>query len=66
MAIINPNVAKNWDNLPLGNALFPELVDAVFELESKIASQDRVDSITVENSQYSVTITDRQPSSHCA
>ena len=31
-----------------------------------IASQDRVDSITVENYQYSVTITDRQPSSHCA
>ena len=64
--IVNPDAKKNWDNLPLGNSLFPELVDAVFSLESTIKRQDQVDSLTIDASLSNVVIKDRPSSSHCA
>jgi len=38
--IVNPKVEQNWDSLPLGNKLFPELVVAVFDLETNLAKAE--------------------------
>jgi tRNA U38,U39,U40 pseudouridine synthase TruA len=62
--IVNPGVEANWDTLPLGNSLFPELVKAVFELEMRLA-EDTVDRVTVEGLEQQLQV-ERPPSSHCA
>ncbi|CAJ1955950.1 unnamed protein product [Cylindrotheca closterium] len=67
--IVNPKVQQNWDNLPLGNKLFPELVEAVFDLESNLAESENTGAthkITVEEVTTPASLQGRQPSSHCA
>jgi tRNA U38,U39,U40 pseudouridine synthase TruA len=64
--IVNPNVERNWDSLPLGNSLFPELVSAIFVLEASLSQHQKATQITVDDSMYNVTIADRPASSHCA
>lgn len=66
--IVNPKVKQNWDILPLGNKLFPELVEAVFDLEMNLAqSENATHKITDVNEITSPSsMKDREPSSHCA
>lgn len=66
--IVNPKVEQNWDNLPLGNKLFPELVEAVFDLETNLAKAENATCrITDVHEIISpASMKDRQPSSHCA
>jgi tRNA U38,U39,U40 pseudouridine synthase TruA len=63
--IVNPNIQTNH-SLPLGNSRFPDLVEAVFELENILSKQERARCITVNDSKSDVSIADRQASSHCA
>eukprot|EP00977_Amphora_coffeiformis_P002157 scaffold425_cov175-Amphora_coffeaeformis.AAC.16 len=64
--IVNPEhaVAKELDDLPLGNARFPGLVKAVFELEKVLGAQTKL--CVRENMQESHDADTRPPSSHCA
>eukprot|EP00978_Attheya_sp_CCMP212_P039786 scaffold210454_cov45-Attheya_sp.AAC.1 len=63
--IANPNVLKNGVfDLPIGNRHFPDLVEAVFELELMIASQI-VKRANIDGSTELQEI-DRGSSSHCA
>ncbi|KAL3935503.1 MAG: hypothetical protein SGBAC_008990 [Bacillariaceae sp.] len=66
--IVNPKVQQNWYTLPLANNLFPELVEAVFDLETNLAeSENATRRITVdEGVTTSAGLKGRQPSSHCA
>ena len=62
--VVNPNVEENWEALPLGNTIFPDLVEAVFKLE-KVLAHEPVDRVTTDNVEYQVKLK-RPPSSHCA
>jgi tRNA U38,U39,U40 pseudouridine synthase TruA len=63
--VVNP-AALNDDTsgLPLGNELFPELAQAIFDLEEDLSKETR-DRVTVESLEHGILV-DRAPSSHCA
>ena len=71
--IVNPKVSsKNWDVLPLGNELFENLVDLVFELEMNLIRTNEVDRVATLDGELVLQENDkdakhsRVPSSHCA
>ena len=73
--VVNPKFRAGLDRrgvdsepLPLGNALFPDLVDAVFELESSLSERE-IDCATANgkvSKRSSRGLLERPLSSHCA
>ena len=68
--IINPKVGKNWDALPLGNKLFKDLVNSIFEFEFNLV-KDESNSVArvVLDGRHDTDAppqAERPPSSHCA
>jgi tRNA U38,U39,U40 pseudouridine synthase TruA len=62
--IVNPKARHELACLPLANAKFPDLVQAIFELEAILANQ-ALDRFTVDSLEQGVVV-QRAPSSHCA
>jgi tRNA U38,U39,U40 pseudouridine synthase TruA len=62
--IVNPKARHELTSLPLANDKFPDLVQAIFELEEILANQAR-DRLTVERLEQGIVVP-RAPSSHCA
>jgi tRNA U38,U39,U40 pseudouridine synthase TruA len=62
--IVNPKAQHELTCLPLANAKFPDLVQAIFELEEILANQAR-DRLTVNSLEQGILVR-RAPSSHCA
>lgn len=61
---MNPKSQHELACLPLANDKFPDLVQAIFELEEILANQAR-DRLTVDSLVHSI-VAPRAPSSHCA
>jgi tRNA U38,U39,U40 pseudouridine synthase TruA len=62
--IANPKAQHGLTCLPLANAKFPDLVQAIFELEEILANQAR-DQLTVDSLKQGILV-QRASSSHCA
>jgi tRNA U38,U39,U40 pseudouridine synthase TruA len=62
--IVNPSCFSKNGTVPLGNTLFPKLVEEVFQLES-VLSEHTMDRVTLDGLDKSVR-TSRATSSHCA
>jgi hypothetical protein len=64
--IVNPNAQHGLltSMLPLANDKFPDLVEAIFELEKILSNQAR-DRLTVDSLEQGIVM-QRAPSSHCA
>jgi tRNA U38,U39,U40 pseudouridine synthase TruA len=63
--IVNPKAQTELTCLPLANGKFPDLVQAIFELEEILAHQAR-DRLTADMSLAQAIVAQRAPSSHCA
>lgn len=63
--IVNPSFGEeNWESMPLGNSLFPDLVSSVFQLERDLA-EEKIGRITIEGFDHEGNL-GRPSSSHCA
>ena len=62
--IVNPSCFSKNGTVPLGNTLFPKLVEEVFKLES-VLSEQTMDRVTLDGLDKSFR-TNRVSSSHCA